>query len=377
MPWKERTTVSLRTEFVQQAHREEANITQLCRQFGISRKTAYKWLQRYRQEGEAGLQDRSRRPHSSPRRSPPHVEAAVLEVRECHPAWGGRKIKAYLCQQGQTEHLPSASTMTAILRRHDRIDPQESIKHRAWQRFEMSVPNQLWQMDFKGYLRLAQGGKCHPLTVLDDHSRYLVGLSACGDQTYQTVQQQLECIFRCCGLPERMLMDNGAPWGDDADTPHTVLTVWLMRLGIQVSHGRPYHPQTQGKEERVHRTLQEELLRYHRFNDLCECQRHFDRWRVMYNHERPHEALQMQVPASRYERSIRPFPEVLPPIEYDSGDIVRRVDAAGKISFRNRRFRVGKALRHQLVALRCTEQDGEYAVFFCWQRVAHISLRDV
>lgn len=377
MPWEERSTVSLRTEFVQQAQEEGVNLSQLCCQFGISRKTAYKWLQRYRQEGEAGLQERSRRPHHSPRRSPPQTEAAVLAVREQHPAWGGRKIKAYLCQRGQAEAPPSASTITEILRRHEHIDPQEASKHRAFQRFEMASPNQLWQMDFKGYFALTQGGYCHPLTVLDDHSRYLLGLRACANQTYQTVQQQLSILFEQYGLPDRMLMDNGSPWGDDADTPYTVLTAWLIRLGIQVCHARPYHPQTQGKEERLHRTLQEELLRYHRWDDLSQCQWHFDRWREVYNGERPHEALQMQPPVRCYRRSARAFPEVLPAIEYESTDIVRRVDVSGKISFRNRSFRVGKAFGHQPVALRPTGRDGEYAVFFCWQRVACISLRDV
>lgn len=369
--------MSLRTEFIQQAQAEGANISQLCRQFGISRKTAYKWLQRYQQAGEAGLQDRSRRPHHTPRRSPAPTEALVLEVRERHPAWGGRKIRAYLHQHGCLEPVPSASTITEILRRQGRLDPQQCRQHRAFQRFEMACANQLWQMDFKGGFALTQGGSCYPLTTLDDHSRYLLGLFACANQTYQTVQQRLTELFRQYGLPERMLMDNGPPWGNSPEAPQTVLTVWLMRLGIQVVHGRPYHPQTQGKEERLHRTLQEELLRHRSWSHLRECQHHFDRWRQVYNRERPHEALQMQPPVCRYQPSARAFPEVLPPIEYDSTDIVRRVDVSGKIWFRNRSFRVGKALRYQPVALRATERDGEYAVFFCWQEIARISLRDV
>jgi transposase InsO family protein len=375
MPWKETTTMSLRTEFILLAELEGANFSQLCRRFGISRKTGYKWRKRYREGGESGLADRSRRPHHSPRRSPAETEAAVVGVRREHPAWGGRKIKAYLKRKGQAQ-LPSPSTITEILRRNDQIDAEEAAKHRPFQRFEMEQPNQLWQMDFKGYFALEEGGYCHPLTVLDDHSRFLVGLKACPNEARQTVQAQLCDIFRCYGLPERMLMDNGSPWGDDAENPHTILTAWLLRLGVQISHGHPYHPQTQGKDERLHRTLQDELLSRYSLTNLPTCQVHFDRWRDVYNFERPHEALQMQSPYCRYQPSPRPFPEVLPPILYDTRDIVRKVDQAGKISFRNRSFRVGKAFRYNPVALRPTLMDGNYDIYFCHQKVAQISLRE-
>jgi hypothetical protein len=204
----------------------------------------------------------------------------------------------------------------------------------------------------------------------------LLALKACPNETYQTVREQLSEIFRCYGLPECMLMDNGSPWGDDADSPYTILTAWLMRLGVQVSHGRPYHPQTQGKDERLHRTLQAELLCQVSLANLSDCQWHFDLWREVYNYERPHEALHLQPPSSRYQLSPRPFPEVLPPILYDVHDIIRKVDASGKISFRNRSFRVGKAFRHNPVALRPTQTEGVYEVFYCSQKVAQISLRE-
>ena len=210
MPWKETTTMSLRTEFIHLAELAGANFSQLCRGFGISRKTGYKWLKRYREGGESGLADRSRHPHHSPRRSSVELEKAVVEVREQHPAWGGRKIKAHLKRKGQRQP-PSASTITEILRRNDKINAEEALKHKPFQRFEMEQPNQLWQMDFKGYFALEEGGYCHPLTVLDDHSRFLLGLKACPNETSQTVREQLSTIFRCYGLPERMLMDNGSP----------------------------------------------------------------------------------------------------------------------------------------------------------------------
>jgi hypothetical protein len=229
-------------------------------------------------------------------------------------------------------------------------------------------------MDFKGNFPLGEGGCCHPLTVLDDHSRFLLGLKACLNQTRQSVQEQLTDIFRCYGLPERMLMDHGAPWGVDAEHPHTRLTAWLIRLGVQISHGHPYHPQTQGKEERLHRTLQGELLNHSTMSTLSQCQSQFDHWRYIYNYERPHEAIHLQTPSSRYQLSTRAFPEVLPPILYGPGSIVHMVDESGKICFRNRSFRVGKAFQHNPVAIYSSEIDQAFDVFFCNQKVAQISL---
>jgi transposase InsO family protein len=259
------------------------------------------------------------------------------------------------------------------LRRHGELDPEESAKHRPCEQFEMEQPNQLWQMDFKGYFPLTCGGYCHPLTVLDDHSRYLLGLQACPNETHTTVQSQLSAIFHCYGLPERILVDNGSPWGDDAHTRHTILTAWLIRLGIAISHSRPYHPQTMGKDERLHRTLQAELIGRRSLSTLDECQLEFDRWRQVYNTERPHEALALEPPAYRYQPSPRLFPEHLAPVVYDVGEVVRKVDVASRISFLNRPFRVGKAFRRQPVAIRPTEIDGEFDVLFCTQRVAQIS----
>jgi transposase InsO family protein len=374
MPWKETTTMSQRLEFVTLASREEANISRLCGRFGISRKTGYKWLHRFQEGGPDALQDRSRRPHSSPNRTPECIEEAILSVRDAHPAWGARKIRARLEVQGLT-NLPSVSTITAILHRHERVDPEEAGKHRAWQRFEAEAPNVLWQIDFKGHFPLACG-RCHPLTVLDDHSRFLLGVQACGDETWPTVQGHLTTVFRCYGLPQRMLMDNGSPWGSDQAHPYTPLTAWLIRLGVKVIHSRPYHPQTLGKSERFNRTLKAEVIGQRLFQDLQECQKHFDRWRYVYNFERPHEALGMLVPASRYCECPRQFPETLPPIEYGPTDIVRKVQVKGEISFRNRPFKVGGAFRGHPVALRPTLTDGAFDVFFCHQKVAEINLKE-
>ena len=331
MPWKEVSILSQRRAFVALAQQEGANRRALCRAFGVSPITGYRWLHRYRAAGAAGLQERSRRPHRSPQRTATVIEQRELQLRAAHPAWGGRKIRRRL-QQQRVVPLPSASTSTAILRRHDRLAPTTS-NPRPCHRFARPVPTDRWQMDFKGHFPLLAGGRCHPLTLLDDHSRCCLALEACANERQPTVQAQLTQVFTRYGLPHTILTDNGPPWGAATTPPvHTALTVWLLRLGVRVIHGRPYHPQTQGKAERFHRTLQAEVLRDRTFPDLATCQAHFTPWRTVYNCDRPHEAHGGQPPVSRYQPRPRPFPTALPPIEYAPGAVVRRVQAKGEIA---------------------------------------------
>ena len=374
MPWKVETPMSQRRRLIEEMEQEGSNISAISRKYGISRKTAYKWLKRVRQTGQIGFMDQSRRPKSNPNRTKVEMEEQVLAIRNQHPVWGGRKIQRVLQNLGCTE-VPAISTITEILRRHGMIDREEAQKHKPWQRFEYSQPNQLWQMDFKGYFALREGGYCHPLTVIDDHSRFLVGLKACANETMETVKSKLSAIFERFGLPERMLMDNGSAWGFDRDAHHTALTAWLIRLGIAISHGRPFHPQTQGKNERFNRTLLAEVIKQHPMSTLDECQKVFDDWWQVYNYDRPHEALQLQVPLTRYLPSPRPFPAILPPVLYEPEDTIRKVDLCGNIYFQGRKFHVSSAFRHQPVALRPAELDGTFQVFFCNQKVAQISLR--
>lgn len=363
--------MSQRAEFVRLALAPGANRRALCRRFGISPDTGYRLLARYRAAGWAGLADRSRRPRRSPQRTAPAIEAAVLALRAQHPAWGGRKLAARLRAQGRAG-VPAPATITAILRRHGRLDPARAGQPRAFGRFEAAAPNLLWQMDFKGHVPCG-AGRCHPLTVLDDHSRYALALAACPDERTPGVRQWLTATFRRYGLPARLLVDNGPPWGR-AGAGYTPLTVWLLQLGVVVRHSRPRHPQTLGKDERFHRTLQTELLRTP-LPDLATAQRRFDAWRWAYNHERPHEALADAVPAHRYQPSARPFPEQLPPIVYPPGDLVRRVQDGGRVAFGGRRWRVPKAFTDHPVALRPLPTDGCWAVYFATHRIATLDLR--
>jgi len=363
-----------RREFVRLASQPGAQMRELCRRYAISPTTGYDLLDRYRSSGDAGLQDRSRRPHHSPARTLPEIEERVLALRDRHPAWGGRKLRRRLQDLGLAT-VPSASTITAILRRHDRLAGSAADRERDWQRFERAAPNELWQMDFKGHFAMA-GARCHPLTVLDDHSRFSLTIAACANEQGTTVRSHLTTVFRRYGLPDCLLMDNGSPWGSDTAHPYTPFTVWLIQLGIMPSHGRPYHPQTQGKDERFHRSLKAEAIEGRPFRDLDDCQRAFDAWRTVYNLERPHEALGLATPASRYRPSHRPFPERLPTFDYGPGAILRRVQQKGRISFKNREWRVGKAFIGQPVALRSTLRDGVFDVVFHRQRIAQVDLHD-
>jgi len=358
----------LREEFVGLARQPDANISELCRRFEISRKTGYKWLQR------EDLDDRSRRPKSSPGKMSDEHEAMVVALRARHPAWGGRKLAHVLQRDHGVEMAPS--TANSVLRRHGLIDATASQAATAWHRFEHERPNALWQIDFKGHFALDHG-RCHPLTVLDDHSRFNVVLHALDGERREGVQRVLQGAFERYGLPERINADNGPPWGAPMAGALTVLGVWLIRLGVQLSHSRPLHPQTNGKDERFHRTLAAEVLRGRHFKDLPEVQSRFTAWRHEYNTHRPHEALGMQTPANRYRASPRQMPSTLPAVEYGPGDIVRRVGNGGRISFRGHKLRVGKALVGQDVALRPRAQDdGTFDVMFCGQRLDPIDLTE-
>lgn len=355
-----------REEFVQLARQPRANVSELCRRFQISRKTGYKWL------GREDLEDRSRRPLSSPSKTADEHEALVVSLRTCNPAWGGRKLAHVLGRKHGVQMAPS--TANSVLRRHGLIDPAASRAATAWHRFEHEEPNALWQMDFKGHFAMDQG-RCHPLTVLDDHSRFNIVLQALDNEQRQSVQRTLQAAFERYGLPQRINTDNGSPWGAPSSGALTRLGVWLIRLGVQLTHSRPLHPQTNGKDERFHRTLTAEVLQGRRFKDLHEAQQHFTRWRHVYNAQRPHEALGMHTPASRYQASPRSMPSTLPPLEYAPGDYVRRVRDGGCIKFKGQQLRVGKALVGQDVAVRPRpDQDGTFDVYFSHHRLDPIEL---
>lgn len=366
-----RTKMDEKKAFVELAIKSGVNRRELCRRFGISPSTGYQLLARYKEEGDAGLIDRSRRPLHSPTRTNEEAEQKVLELREL-THWGARKIGDVLSLELNEDF--KRSTVHSILQRHGRIDPVQTQNHTTWQRFEHQAPNDLWQMDFMGPIQTARG-KSEPLTIVDDHSRFNLCLRVCPNQQTETVQAVLTDVFTRFGLPWRMTMDNGSPWGDDGLVLLTKFTAWLVRLGIGVSHSRPYHPQTQGKDERFHRTVRDECTDWIFCRDGDHLQQVLDVYQERYNYRRPHESMEMVRPADRYRPSSRSMPKILLPIEYGEGVQTRSVDVHGKINYAGHKLRVGMGCSGMRVGIRPIS-DEEVEVYFCHQLIARIDLSD-
>lgn len=377
MPWQPRAMMDIKQEFVALASRPGANRRELCRRFGISPTTGYALLKRHGVEGPAAFVARPRRPHTSPGLTDPVLEQHTLDVRSEQPTWGARKIARHLRDLG-LQGVPSPSTVTAILHRHGCIGEAASQAAQHWQRFEHEQPNALWQMDFKGDFMTAQG-RCHPLTLIDDHSRYSLAVRACADVSTETVQPHLREVFQRYGLPARINTDNGAPWGAPRQPRSlSTLAIWLIRLGIRISHSAPYHPQTNGKIERMHRTLKRDVLSRRSCADLLDAQQAFDKWRMTYNQVRPHDSLGLDAPAQHYRVSARAYPSTLAPIEYPAGDLVLMVDWNGQARLKQHKFRVSSALLKLPIAARPDPlHDDCFDLFFCHHRFGRIDLRDL
>ena len=340
MPWRETHVRDQRLAFVAAAMRPEANRRALCREFGVSPQTGYKWLTRTRAEGLLnGVTDRSRRPHHSPDRTPAAVEAQIVALRREY-GWAGQKLQRLLRDRGIA---CGAATIDRIIRRHGLTDPDE--QHRpAPQRFARATPNALWQMDFKGQYPV-RSGWLWPLSVVDDATRYAVGLAAMPQPTGRLVQAQLVRVFERYGVPEAILCDHGVPWWN-AMSGHglTHLSVFLLEQDIQLLHGAVAHPQTQGKVERFHRTLGRRLRQWGVPTTSAAFARALARFEHEYNHVRPHAALALDVPAAHYQPSPRAFVPEPRAWTYPAPALIRRVDCNGAIHYDRRAYFVCHAL---------------------------------
>jgi len=370
MPWKEKAVKELRTEFITEVLRKEKTMSQLCREYEITRRTGYKWLERA-QNGEE-LSDKKQRSGSHPKKTSAATEELILEARIQHPAWGARKLKRYLENQGHIG-LPAQSTICEILKRNGMITPEESAAHTPYKRFEKEKPNDMWQTDFKGDFGLLDSTRCHPLTVLDDCTRFSICLEAKDNQRGEGVFASFRRLFDEYGLPGSILCDNGSPWGDSKVGGITQFDVWMMRLGILPIHSRPRHPQTLGKDERFHRTLKNEVLKREIFKDISAAQRRFDSWRHEYNYERPHNALNLDTPSKRYRRSKRSMPLELKEPEYDERKNLRKVNYKGYISIQSQRYYLSEAFIGKYLEVEAISGT-EIALFYGKFRVAKIDL---
>jgi transposase InsO family protein len=370
MPWETPPVSELRLALVHSVRSAGLSVAEAARRFGVSRKTAHKWLARHDAEPDRSLADRSRRPAKSPRRTPEQAERAVLEARDRF-GWGPRKLHAWLDRQGQP--APPVRTVAAILRRHGRVGPAPAPPGPPPQRFERPRPNDLWQLDFKGPIEVARS-RVTPLSVIDDHSRYLLWLRPYTDMTYATVQAALWDLFGDVGLPAALLCDNAFS-AKNSGIGLSAFDAWLIRLGIDPAHGRPYHPQTQGKVERFHGTLEAEVWPRVRRDDLGHFAADLEAWRPVYNAERPHEALGDEPPVTRWRPSERRRPDRVPEATYPEGTTVRKVGQVGDVRWKGSRIMAGRGLAGEPV--RVEERDGQVEVYYCTRRVRCLAIAEL
>ena len=357
MAWGSVDVDEQRMRFVVCASQREKTMQALCQEFQISRPTGYAWLRRYQDGGIVAVAERGRRPRHSPARTPAGIEQRVVELRQQWPDWGARKLQYQLQREGV--ELP-VITVHRILLRHDLVRPQD--RHRAaTKRFERGAPNQLWQMDFKS--PVGWGAPVGPLSLLDDHSRYVVTLEGTWSTRAEAVRECLEAAFTHAGVPDAMLMDHGTPWWNmRAVTGWTWLTVWLMKQGIQMHFSGYRHPQTQGKVERFHGTL-EAAMRRRGVPTGEQRQPWLDAFRYEYNHVRPHEALDMRTPASVWSKSTKRYVANPSAWEYEAGAEVRKLHAEGQLYLQGRRWDISRALAGERVQL--TRIEGRILVYYC------------
>ena len=348
MPWKDKTVEELRKEFVE-ARKTSKNLSALCREFGISRATGYKWIERDRQSGP--MTDRSHAPHHIPGRTSTEVEEAILHVRADNPEWGAKTILKVLENNGYTD-LPCARTVNNILQRNGCISETESQKRKEFLRFQREHCNELWQIDFKGDFPLLDGTRCYPFDVIDDCSRFCLGIFPKNNTL--GVTQSMEQVFKQYGLPNAILSDNGGQFAGFKGG-YTQFEKWLMELDVLPIHGRPLHPQTQGKIERFHRTMKNELLKRKSFLDLADADRHLSEWRTKYNEVRPHEAIDMRCPADVYIPSERKYPDKIKPYEYDGTYRILKVNFKGYLRFDRKEFYLSETMVGAELELRPSE----------------------
>lgn len=371
MAWKERTVEQMREEFAKRALAHEKSKSALCREYGISRPTGDKWIERY-QNGEA-MSNRSRAPRNISGRISADTEALIVQKRIELPAYGAVKIKKILENEGYTD-LPCAKTFNNIFNRHGLITKEASRDAAPYERFEKSYPNEMLQGDFKGHFVLGNGERCHTLNVNDDSSRFNLCTEALTSETFNAVKPVFERIFREYGLPFSFLCDNGNPWETAQSLGYTKFEVWLMELGILTLHGRIRHPQTQGKLERYNRSFTRECLKGRHFQNIAEAQKCFDEYRKFYNETRPHCALDMEVPASRYEPSKIKMPDKIEDWEYGSEYQLCKVKDTGYFNYHGQGFFLSEAFAGKTIAVRDSNLPGQITVIFRKFKIGRIDI---
>jgi len=368
MAWKKVLPMEERARFVLEVEKAEMSVAELCRRYGVSRKTGYKWIRRYRAEGLDGIRERSSRPHTCPHKTNQDWETRIITERVKHSSWGPKKIRELLFRSSLEEKVPAASTIGDILRRAGLVSRHRRRSRKTYYSgplTEAMYPNHVWAVDYKGWFRTGDGKRCEPLTISDLYSRYVVEVRALPDQSYEQARGVFERVFEEYGLPEIIRSDNGGPFASRGAGGLSRLSVWWVLLGIKPGFIAKGHPEQNGVHERMHLTLKKEAT-VPASRNLREQQGRFDIWREEFNENRPHEALKMKVPAKRYRRSTRVCQRGInnkKQIKYPEGYKVRRVRRSGEIRWKGKMRFVGAVLKGEWVGIKQFE-EGHNQVYF-------------
>jgi transposase InsO family protein len=376
MPWKETRVMDQKIKMISNWLSGEYSITELSRIHEVSRKTLYKWIERYEADQESGLQERARRPLTMPRATPAEVVAEILASKSQHEHWGARKLLAWLKRHQPEKSWPAASTTSEILKRHGMVRTRRRRHHTppySQPFLKSNQPNEVWCADFKGQFRLGEGSLCYPLTLTDSYSRFLLGCRGLAHPAYAPTRSYFEHAFREYGLPSAIRTDNGVPFASVGLGGLSSLAVWFVKLGIRPERIEKGHPEQNGRHERMHRTLKAEAISPPR-KSMNEQQRVFDRFRATYNNDRPHEAIGQKTPASIYRSSAREYPTKLPEVDYPSNFSVRQVKDNGCFKWQNQELYLSGTLAGELVGLE--EIDNRiWKLYFSFYPIGILDLR--
>lgn len=370
MPWESKTVERIREEFVNAA-KETNNFSMLCREFGITRCTGYKWVERAKDTID--LSDRSHARKTIGNKTDAEMESLILKIRSENPGWGGKTIRKVLLNQGY-ENLPCIKTVNNILKRNGCISERESLKHKPFVRFEKEQCNEMWQTDFKGEFKTADGLYCFPLDIIDDHSRFLIKIKAY-TKTSNAVIPAFREAFEEYGMPRSVLSDNGAQFAGFKHG-YTQFEKWLMNHDILPIHGRIKHPQTQGKIERFHRTMDTELLNHFVFQNCVEADKALNEWRIKYNNIRPHQALSMKCPADIYIPSKRKYDDKVDPYEYDGLYHIIKVNSWGYVRYHKWQVYLSETMIDEYIEFRPNPRGDSF--FACYRnfKIAEFNAHD-
>ncbi len=375
MPWKGVTVTEQRQRFLEDYQLSYYSITELAERFNISRKTAHKWINRFKEHGQLGYHERSRRPHGCPWQTDAAIVEELVKLREAHPRWGPSKLLDMMGRRDSKRKLPAVSTAALILSREGLVKPRRRYRraHPGCPKTVPAAPNDIWAADYKGQFRLKNGNYCFPLTVSDLSSRYLLGCDAHPAISLEKSIKHFRQLFAAYGLPNRIRTDNGVPFASNALARLSQLSVWFIRLGIYPELIEPGKPHQNGIHERMHRTLKQEAT-IPPGSSLRAQQQKLDRFRAEFNRERPHEALAMKRPAEVYRPSRRRLPRRIEPYDYPGHYLVRKVSRAGTIRMLRKQIFVSNTLREDYVGLEEVD-DGVYDLYFCFYQIGRYDLK--